>query len=383
MKNKLLTNLSLFLANGSVYGLNALYYCFIQIYIRKFHAEDVTGMLLAIGPLVSIFAPILWGNLADRARSKNAVLAASMAGAAVFYFLLMFNQSFWYLAAMLFILMFFMSPFAGILDIITLEYTADSGVPYGPFRIAGVFFFGIIPMVLTGFTETNINIIFFAYLILAAIGIFSVCTSPKVAGHGSKERKPDMLAVLRDRRLMLMFVLVAISQFTWAYYLNFFPGHLTGDLGHPQTVWGLNTFLTVLGEIPFFLAFNKLFDKLGIKKLLGICAGLLIIRYFGLALLTNVPLLLGVGVLTGLATTVYTYCGSVYITRHVAPENKASANSLMYALANGIPKVLAGVLGGIMTTAIGYTASMLICGLLGVLALVIFLAAFAKDKALS
>ena len=383
MKNKLFTNLSLFLANGSVYGLNALYYCFIQIYIRKFHAEDVTGMLLAIGPLVSIFAPILWGNLADRARSKNAVLAASMAGAAVFYFLLMFNQSFWYLAAMLFILMFFMSPFAGILDIITLEYTADSGVPYGPFRIAGVFFFGIIPMVLTGFTETNINIIFFAYLILAAIGIFSVCTSPKVAGHGSKERKPDMLAVLRDRRLMLMFVLVAIAQFTWAYYLNFFPGHLTGDLGHPQTVWGLNTFLTVLGEIPFFLAVNKLFDKLGIKKLLGICAGLLIIRYFGLALLTNVPLLLGVGVLTGLATTVYTYCGSVYITRHVAPENKASANSLMYALANGIPKVLAGVLGGIMTTAIGYTASMLICGLLGVLALVIFLAVFAKDKALS
>jgi len=383
MKNKLLTNLSLFLANGSVYGLNALYYCFIQIYIRKFHAEDVTGMLLAIGPLVSIFAPILWGNLADRARSKNAVLAVSMAGAAVFYFLLMFNQSFWYLAAMLFILMFFMSPFAGILDIITLEYTADSDVPYGPFRIAGVFFFGIIPMVLTGFTETNINIIFFAYLILAAIGIFSVCTSPKVAGHGSKERKPDMLAVLRDRRLMLMFVLVAIAQFTWAYYLNFFPGHLTGDLGHPQTVWGLNTFLTVLGEIPFFLAFNKLFDKLGIKKLLGICAGLLIIRYFGLALLTNVPLLLGVGVLTGLATTVYTYCGSVYITRHVAPENKASANSLMYALANGIPKVLAGVLGGIMTTAIGYTASMLICGLLGVLALVIFLAVFAKDTALS
>ena len=94
------------------------------------------------------------------------------------------------------------------------------------------------------------------------------------------------------------------------------------------------------------------------------------------------PLLLGVGVLTGLATTVYTYCGSVYITRHVAPENKASANSLMYALANGIPKVLAGVLGGIMTTAIGYTASMLICGLLGVLALVIFLAVFAKAPVL-
>ena len=383
MKNKLFTNISLFLANGSVYGLNALYYCFIQIYISKFHPEDVSGILLAIGPFVAIFAPILWGNIADRAKSKNLVLAAAMAGAAVFYFLLMLNQSFWYLAAILVVLMFFMSPFAGILDIITLEYTEEHRVAYGPFRIAGVFFFGLIPMVLTGFTDKNINIIFYAYLVLAAIGIFSVCSSPKVAGHGSEEHKPDMLAVLRDGRLMLMFVLTAISQFTWAYYLNFFPGHLTGDLGYPQTVWGLNTFLTVLGEIPFFLAFNKLFDKFGIKKLLGISTILIILRYFGLALLTNVPMLLGLGVITGLATTVYTYCCSVYITRRVAPENKASANSLMYALANGIPKVLAGVLGGIMTTAIGYTASMLICAVLGIVGLVIFIAAFAKDQALA
>ena len=100
---------------------------------------------------------------------------------------------------------------------------------------------------------------------------------------------------------------------------------------------------------------------------------LVVVRYAGLAFLTNVPLLLALGLITGFATTVFTYCGSVYVTRYVAPESRASANSLMYALGNGIPKVLAGVLGGVMTVSLGYTVSMIICTLLCALALAIFL----------
>ncbi|MBQ8510265.1 MAG: MFS transporter [Clostridia bacterium] len=381
MKKSLSARLSLMSANGLIYGLNALYYCFIQLYIGKYHPESVTGVLLAIGPLVSIFAPILWGIVADKAKSKNIVLAATLIGAAVFYFLLMFNQSFWYLAAMLTLLMFFMSSFPGLVDIITLEYTAENNVAYGPLRITGTFMFGLLPMVLTGFTETNINIIFYAYIIMAALSVAAIMTAPKVAGHGSTGRSPSIITLFRDHKLMLIFLFVGVSQFTWAYYLNFFPGHLTGDLGLSQQVWGVNTFITVLGELPFFLAFNKLFDKFGMKKLLLLSLILVTLRYAGLAFLTNVPLLLIVGLLTGFATTVFTYCGSVYINSDVAPESKASANSLMYALGNGIPKVMAGVLGGVMTEGIGYTASMVICTLLCAAALVLFFATFAREKA--
>ncbi|MBE6612248.1 MAG: MFS transporter [Ruminococcaceae bacterium] len=383
MKTKLISNLSLFAVNGAVYGLSALYYCFIQIYIGKFYADDAAGVLLALGPLVSIFAPILWGYLADKAKSKNRVLALTAMGSAVFYFALMLDQSFWYLAVILVLCMFFLSPTAGILDIITLEYTSEHGAAYGPFRITGTFMFGLLPMILTGFTEQNINVIFYAYLVMALIACISALASPKVAGHGSSEHRPSMMAIFHDRRLMLIFLLVGIAQFTWTYYINFFPGHLTGTLGHSEQVWGVNTFLTVLGEVPFFLAFNKLFDKLGIKKLILASAVLVTLRYAGLALLTSVPVLLFIGLLTGFATTVFTYCGSVYINAHVAPENKASANSLMYALGNGIPKVLAGVLGGIMTTGLGYTPSMLICCALCALTVVIYFAAFAREPGIS
>ena len=369
--------LPLYLSNGIVYGLNALYYCFIQIYVGSCHSEETSGVLLSIGPLVAIFAPIFWGLLADRSRSKNAVLAISILGSAVFYFLIGLGQSFWYLAATLFLTMFFMAPFGGLVDTVTLEYTSSNRVAYGPIRICGTLVFGLLPMLLTSFTERDIRVIFPAYVLLALLGAAAVLLSPRVEGHGGGEKRPSVLPLFRDGRLMLIFFFVGISQFTWAYYLNYYPSRLT-ELGFSQSVWGVNVFLTVLGEIPFFLMFNRLFETFGLEKLLGLSLILCTLRYAGLAFLTSAPLILALGLITGFATTVFTYCGSYYITHNVAPESKASANQLMYSLGNGLPKVLAGVLGGRMTAAIGRTASLTICSALCAAALVVFI--FSRKK---
>ena len=373
--------MSLFCANGSVYALNSLYYNFIQIYISRYHPDNITGILLALGPFVSIFAPILWGYAADKAKSKNRVLALLVLASAVFYFLLMFSQSFAYLAIMLTLCMFFMSPFGGIVDIITLEYTAESNMAYGPYRLTGTLVYGLLPMLLTGFTDTNINIIFWAYLVMAAVAAVSTLAAPRVAGHGSGQKKTSLVPIFKDGTLMFIFVIIAISQFVWACYLNFFPGYLS-SLGHSNTLWGINVFVTIIGEIPFFLAFNKIFDKLGIKTVLLLSILLNIIRYAAFAVVTDAPLILLIALVTGFVVTVFTYCGSVYINKHVAPENKASANNLMYALGNGIPKVLAGIIGGSMNAALGYTPSMLICTALCIASAVLFIFTAKRHKKL-
>lgn len=363
--------LPLFFSNAIVYGLNALYYCFIQLYISNFHSETTTGVLLAIGPFVAIFAPLWWGMIADRSKSKNAVLAVSMLGSAVCYFLIGQGQSFWYLAVMLFLTMLFMAPFGGLIDTVTLEYTTANDVKYGPIRICGTIAFGGLPMILTLFTDKNINIIFPVYVIMAVSGAVLIMLSPKVAGHGTAEKKPSLLPLFKDTNLMLIFLFVGVSQFTWAYYLNYFPAHLT-SLGFSQSVWGTNVFLTALGEVPFFLMFNNLFEKFGMKRLLGLSLILCTVRYAGLALITNAPVLLLIGFITGVATTIFTYCGSYYITKNVPDESKASANQLMYALGNGVPKVLAGVLGGKMTESIGCVPSLMLCSGLCLIALIVF-----------
>lgn len=385
MKPTLRARLPLFGANGFIYGLNAIYYCLMQKYLETIFVNDpvTVGVLLAIGPFVSILAPILWGYIADRSKSKNAVLALTVAFSAVFFFLIMLNDGPVYLSVMLGILMFFMSAYPGLIDIITIEYTAEAGIGYGFIRIFGTVAFGVTPMILTGFTESNIDIMFYAYVLMAAVAVLCILLAPKVEGHGAGKNKPSFAPIFKDYRLMLLFLFAAITQFAWTYYMNFFPGHLSGDLNQPDSIWGVNAFLTVLGEIPFFLAFNRLFDRVGIKKLMFVSFLLSIVRYAGLAALTNIPALLAVGLITGFAVTVFTYCASVYINKYIAHENKASANSMLYALGNGIPRVLAGVLGGTMTEFMGYTPSMIVCTALCAAAFGIFLLTFSRDKLLN
>ena len=143
MKSRFGARLTLFGANFCIYGLNALYYNLMQKYLDTVilgaNKTVIIGILLAIGPLVSIFAPILWGYVADRSKSKNAVLAVTVVFSALFFFLLMFNNSPIYLAIMLGILMFFMSAYPGIIDIITIEYTSANNMSYGPIRVTGVY----------------------------------------------------------------------------------------------------------------------------------------------------------------------------------------------------------------------------------------------------
>ena len=377
---KIIPIAALFAANGLVYGLNALYYCFIQIYLEQYHTPVNVGILLSIGPLVSIFAPLFWGMSADRAKYKNNVLTLTVAGSAVFYVALMFSQNFIYLFIMLILLMFFMSPFGGLIDTITLEYTADSGFPYGPIRVLGTIVYGAIPMVLSIFTDTNIFVIFYAYAAVAVLSILALLIMPKVEGHAQKSERINILPIFKDWRLVVIFVMIAVSHFSWGYYTNFYPSYITDGLGLSQTVWGINVFVTVLGEIPFFLMFTGIFKRFGVKKVLFISLVLSVLRYGLLAIVTGSVGILVTGLVTGASVTMITYCGSVYINENVAPAMKASGQTIMYALCYGIPKVLAGVFGGMMTDSLGVPMSMFLCTGLSVAALVLFFAVFLRDQ---
>jgi PPP family 3-phenylpropionic acid transporter len=96
--------------NFFIYGLNAVYNCFIPLYLGL-HFDDITvGGLLSIGPVVMMAAPLLWGMLSDKAKFKNNVLAFVVSGAAVIFFLIGLSSNLFYTAFMLAFSMFFMLP---------------------------------------------------------------------------------------------------------------------------------------------------------------------------------------------------------------------------------------------------------------------------------
>lgn len=363
---------SLFVINAGVYALFALFYCFVQLFLGTMHSPIQVGALLSVGQVAAVISPLLFGIAADKAKSKNTILLITIIGAAICYFAMTLYDSFLWHAVTIAAALCFLAPSATLTDTITLEYAYRNQLKYGTIRVMGTIAFGVIACVLTLFLKDDYTPVFFIYLIVAAASCIALLMAPKIEGQAS-QKKLLLTPLFRDKILIWLFVFIGITQFCWSYYQNFFPSYLIDELGTPKWVWGLNVLLTVVGEIPFFLLFTGLFRRFGSKKLLWVSLMLTAGRYVLLGSFISPTLLLFSGMITGVSISMAQYCSSVYITENIAGELQASAQTLMCALSIGVPKILAGVLGGVMTQNLGTRTSLYLCSALAAVAVVVYL----------
>ncbi|MBQ7299255.1 MAG: MFS transporter [Clostridia bacterium] len=373
------------LANALVYAFNALFYCFLPLYFNDRFSPVEAGIVLSVGPAVSIVAPLFWGMLADRAKYKNTVLICTVLLSSVFFFSMKFDVGFFAMCVLVGVTMLFMSPFAGLIDTITLEYTTDHAIPYGPIRVLGTLGFGIISLVSGMFSGRDIDIIFYIFVGMALVCALVLLGCPRVEGHahtdGKKTReRVSLKPLLRAHRLWIIVGFMLLCQFAYSYYCNFYPSYLRDVLLLPEWIWGLNVLILVLGEIPFFFLYNRLFAKLGIRPLLFASVIGSAARYLLLGLCEGVTALIINNLLTGFLVTVVTYCGAMYITAYIAPELQATGQNLMYCIGQGIARVFGGVLGGVIESRLGTTGGMYLFGGLLAIAAVIGVILILRDK---
>ncbi|HNX15155.1 MAG TPA: MFS transporter [Oscillospiraceae bacterium] len=374
-----LTITSLFVINAGVYTLFALFYCFVQLFLGTIHTPVEVGALLSFGQAAAVISPLLFGMAADKSKHKNTILLITMAGSAVCYFAMTFSNSFLWHAVTIAATLCFLAPSATLNDTITLEYTYRNQLKYGTIRVMGTIAYGIVACVLTLFIKDDYTPVFLIFIAVTVINCFTMLFTPKVEGQASK-KKLSLRPLFKDKILMWMFLFIGIINFCWSYYQNFFPSYLINDLGAPKWVWGLNVLLTVVGEIPFFLLFTGLFRRYGSKKLMWISLVLTAGRYIMLGFFMSPSLLLFAGVITGVSISSSQYCASVYITENIPGELQASAQTLMCALPAGAPKILAGILGGVLTQTIGTKTSLLICSALGFISMAVYFMTLGKKS---
>lgn len=366
----------LYIANALVYAFNALFYCLLPIYFNDQFPPTEAGILLSIGPAVSIIAPVFWGMLADRAKYKNTILICSVLCSAVFFFSLGCGAGFFPMCILVGLTMLFMSPFSGLIDTITLEYTGEHHVAYGPIRVMGTLGFGVISLISSFFAGTSIKAIFYIFVCMAILCTVSLLLGPKVEGHARKEtdgtgktkaENVDLKPLLHAKRLWTIVGFMLMCQFAYSYYCNYFPSYLRDTLHQPEWVWGLNVLILVCGEIPFFFLYNKLFQKCDIRTILLAALIGSAVRYLLLGVSSSLAAIIIINFLTGFLVTVVTYCGATYITRYIAPSLQATGQNLMYCIGQGIARVFGGIIGGMINEAYGTGGGMYLFG--GMLAL--------------
>lgn len=367
--------------------MTALYFGFLPIFLEyQGKTNDQIGYLLAAAQLVSVFAQSVWGKITDKAKYKNNILAILVIFSSIFFVLVYFGSSMLYLFIMISLVMFFLSNLCGLTDTITIEASGVNQWKYGPLRVMGTLGFGLVSMGLAPFIGgENISLLF---VFFAAVGLLSVVflyMAPKVKGHAEKREKISIKPIFRDRVTVIMFFVMAVSILTFNYYQNFYPKYMiasveNGGLGISEWLMGVNTLITVTGEILFFLFYNKIMEKIGIKKVLWIFGVLSVVRYLSLAYTKNAVLVLTIGFFTGLCPTVFTYCCTFYLMKTVSPSVRASAQMAMYALCNSLPRMMGSGIGGVITESFGTKGGLIFCTLLSALSLISLLALPKKIK---
>lgn len=356
-------------ANFFIYGLTSAYAAFMPVYLSAHHSSIVKGYLLSIGCVVSLFAPVAVGKLTDRARSKNAVLAACVALAGALFAASYLSSAAAYLAVVLAALTFFNAPLGGLLDTVTLESAAASGIAYGPLRMMGTVGFGLVSAVMGFLAARSLGAVFAVYPVTAAAGALCLLRAPQTPGHANPRKKLPVLPILKDRNVRLLFILNAAGYFCFFYAQHFYNEYVLDILGLPASVWGLNSFMNILLEIPFFFLFDKIMRRVSVRTMLSVCMAVSAVRYVLLPVVTTAAGILLTAALTGGWVTFITYCVTLYIKRHMPAELIASSIGLQYALPMGVGTLLADLAGGYLTSLLGIRGGLFFCAAICVLTL--------------
>lgn len=221
--------------NFIIYGLNGIYYSFIQQYLSSCQPPIAAGYLLSVGPAVTMISPFFWGIKADKAKYKNTVMLITVIGGALSLCTLpLSGDGFVPMLLTLVTIMFFIAPFSSLVDAITLEYAGDNGMKFGFMRWIGTLSFGAVTLGVSVLYDIDKYWFLYSYAILALLGAIVLILSPRVRGHAEKHRHLSLRPIFRDRRLMGYTAMIGMSQFVWAYYLNAYPSYITETLSMPQ-----------------------------------------------------------------------------------------------------------------------------------------------------
>ena len=257
---------------------------YAAIYLRgfAFMTDLSVGIVMSVCFLLTTVAQITFGNIADRARTKNRVLMIALTGftAGLIFLAVPNHTSFATLLPSVFLFyIFFVIP-ALLVDTIVVENAPKMGVSFGSMRVfasVGIFLASLVIFLLGLFMEVSIHIVLTVVITAALLSFIPARLLPRTEGHayrakesGAKSGKSPLTEILKNRKLMLLLCFILLL-FIGTQATNIFLGvYLSaGDgLGAGLSMLGLFFVIGVGSEVLLMLYGNRHFQAMNIYNVL-------------------------------------------------------------------------------------------------------------------
>ncbi|MBQ9952700.1 MAG: MFS transporter [Clostridia bacterium] len=339
-----------YMTNAVFQGYASLYYTSIG-----FTSAQVGAIFAAIA-LVSVFSQPFWGICGDRVASRNRLIRGLVLAASASILCFLITRSF--IPSLLLACLFscFYTSIQPMGDSVILAALEKNGQPFGPLRLSGGMAFAVTSLVfgsLLNVPGREIWAVFFtAGLCLTMIP--ASYALPHTPGYQSASgKRMSFGALLKNKDLMRLMLFMLPMQMTMGYFYTFFSPLFLSFEGANGSLLGWCYFISAMGEIPYLLLSDKLYEKLGAGKLMCISACVLTLRWIILAMTDNVTVTLFSQLLHGWGFIVMTVSMAKHISRTVPAELQASGQMLLAMVSYGLARAVGNLGGGLLADAFG------------------------------
>ncbi len=249
------------------------------LYLKSLgYSAQAIGILMAMIPATKIFAPYLWGWLADHTRHPITIIRVANLLAVVTFAGVFVDTGFVWLALVLLVFSFFWNSSLPLFEAMTLNHLGDDEHKYSVVRLWGSLGF-IMMVVLLGeyFDMTSIDHApVVIVILLAGILLVSLIVPERLSAHHENQqgigrviRQPVVLAFLLVCFLMLM---------SHGPYYTFYSIYLENH-GYSRGMIGLLWAIGVMAEVIVFLMMHRLLRGVGARRLLLVSLALTALRW--------------------------------------------------------------------------------------------------------
>ena len=343
---------------------------------RQGYTDSQLGTLAAVGPLLSILAPPVFGAVADMLGDRRRTLAGLLLLSGLVFPWLIRAGSFAQTLALLIIFSAFSTPPGAIADAITLEHIERSGGDYGRLRLWGSLGFAVPLLALgailkkgAGESAASLYPVFAGYTVFRLVSAGWVGLLP--ASHGARRGLLDLRAVRAFSSwgfVALAICAVVASGAMSGYYLYFMI--YLDDVGIADNLKGYYWVIAVAAETGMMLLVGGLIRAIGLKwtfvlSLLG-CA----LRLFAFSFTLSPIEIAAVQLLHALTFTAFTVSTITFVSRFTPPELRASGQTVWMALTSGLGATAGAKLAGVTAGAFGLPGMFRVFALASAIALV-------------
>ena len=251
------------------------YFAFIGAYNSYFglYLQSLEFSALMIGVVISmmqimrIFAPYLWGSLADRWGRRTPLIRLSVTMGVLCFIPLFFIERFTPMLAVIAVLALFWSAALPLTESLTLEHLRTQPERYGRIRLWGSLGFIVVVATVGNVLDhaPAIAVLWSCVVLLAGTALAAMVMPETPVRHASHAADP-LLPLLR--RPEVMYVLAACFFMSVAHgpLYVFYSIHLV-DHGYSKTAVGLLWALGVVAEIVVFIYMPQILRRWSLRGL--------------------------------------------------------------------------------------------------------------------